>query len=76
MPCINTRLCSGGACGKELLACALPELAPRDSAYGTVFPTMLDPEMASRGSTEQWAEQTKAMEDILLSSIDHEFQEI
>jgi hypothetical protein len=47
MPCISTRLCSGGACGKELLAYASPDLALRDSAYGTVFPMMLDLGMTS-----------------------------
>jgi len=76
MPCSSTRLCSGGACGKELLACALPDLAPRDSAYGTVFPMMLDPGLSSRGGTEQWADQRKAVKGILLPSIDHEFREI
>jgi len=76
MPCISTRLCSGGACGKELLACALPDLAPRDSAYGTVFPMMLDLGLSSRGGTEQCADQTKAVKGILLSSIDHEFKRL
>ena len=76
MPCSSTRLCSGGACGKELLACALPDLAPRDSAYGTVFPMMLDLGLPSRGCTEQCADEMEAMEAITLSSIDHQFQEI
>ena len=76
MPCSSTRLCSSGACGKELLTCALPDLAPRDSAYGTVFPMVLGPEMPSTGGTEHWAEQMKAMKGVLFSSIDHEFQEI
>jgi len=52
MPCISTRLCSGGACGIELLACASPDLAPRDSAYGTVFPMMLDLGIPSKSDTE------------------------
>ena len=37
---------------------------------------MLDLGLSSRGGTEQGADQMKAVKGILLSSIDHEFQEI
>ena len=50
---------------------ALPDLASRDSAYGTVFPMMLDLGLPSRGGIEQWAEQSKNMEGVLYSSTDH-----